>query len=167
MIDRLNPIIVQGDKTILLEVANEKYEMARDLLAGFAELEKSPEHIHSYRITPLSLWNAASSGITAENIIKGLEEYSKYDVPENIRRDIIDYISRYGRVKLINKEGLLLLVSYDRALIAEIGGHKKIKPYIKEQISETELLMNSAMRGHIKQALVLIGYPAEEILPVI
>jgi len=163
VIDRLNPIIVQGDKTILLEVANEKYEMARDLLAGFAELEKSPEHIHSYRITPLSLWNAASSGITAENIIKGLEEYSKYDVPENIRRDIIDYISRYGRVKLINKEGLLLLVSYDRALIAEIGGHKKIKPYIKEQISETELLMNSAMRGHIKQALVLIGYPAEDL----
>src|SRR5438094_5652405 len=105
-----NPLIAQSDRSILLEVDNPHYEAARDELARFAELEKSPEHIHTYRITPLSLWNAASSGISTEDILGTLERYSKFDLPRNVLTDIQDYVSRFGRVKLIKSEsGDLLL----------------------------------------------------------
>ena len=96
-----NPLIIQSDKSVLLEVDNERYQDARDALARFAELEKSPEHIHTYRITPLSLWNAAASGISAGSIVSALHQYAKYDVPGNVEIDIRDYISRYGRLKLV------------------------------------------------------------------
>ena len=98
-----NPLIIQGDKSILLEVQNERYEVARDSLARFAELEKSPEYIHTYRITPLSLWNAASSGLSAAQILADLEGLSKYSLPSNVVRDIDEYIGRYGRVKLVKE----------------------------------------------------------------
>jgi DNA excision repair protein ERCC-3 len=158
-----NPVIVQGDKSVLLEVDNNLYQDARDVLARFAELEKSPEYVHTYRITPLSLWNAASAGLSAETILEGLERYSKYPVPGNVRVDIADYISRYGRVKLIRRDGELLLVSDDAALITELVRHKLLMPYIKAQIDTGSLRMDPARRGHIKQALVNIGYPAEDL----
>jgi DNA excision repair protein ERCC-3 len=158
-----NPIIVQGDKSVLLEVDNDLYQRARDVLARFAELEKSPEYIHTYRITPLSLWNAASAGLIAETILEGLEHYSKYPIPGNVRVDIVDYISRYGRVKLIRRGGDLLLVSEDLALIAELVRHKSLIPYIDIRIDTCTLRMDPARRGHIKQALVNIGYPAEDL----
>jgi DNA excision repair protein ERCC-3 len=159
-----NPIIVQGDKSILLEVDNEYYQDARDVLARFAELEKSPEYVHTYRITPLSLWNAASAGMTADAILSGLERYSKYPLPDNVRVDIEDYISRYGRVKLVWEEGELRLVSEDRPLITELAHHKALKPYIAAQVAPRALRMDPARRGHIKQALVNIGYPAEDLV---
>ncbi len=158
-----NPIIVQGDKSVLLEVDNEYYQEARDVLARFAELEKSPEFIHSYKITPLSLWNAASAGLTAAEIVEGLERYAKYPVPGNVIVDIQDYISRYGRVRLEREDGKLLLTSEDVALITEIARHKKIIPYIEKQPDSLTLQVNAAMRGHVKQALVNIGYPAEDL----
>src|SRR5918998_625096 len=96
-----NPIIVQSDKSVLLEVDNPLYNEARDELARFAELEKSPEHVHTYRITPLSLWNAAAAGTTAQHILAMLEQYGKYPLPGNVRVDILDYVSRYGRLKMI------------------------------------------------------------------
>ena len=159
-----NPIIVQGDKSILLEVDNEYYQDARDVLARFAELEKSPEYVHTYRITPLSLWNAASAGMTADAILRGLERYSKYPLPDNVRVDVEDYISRYGRVKLVWEEGELRLVSEDRPLITELAHHKALKPYIAAQVAPRALRMDPARRGHIKQALVNIGYPAEDLV---
>ncbi len=159
-----NPVIVQGDKSVLLEVDNKFYQDARDVLARFAELEKSPEYVHTYRITPLSLWNAASAGLTAEMILEGLGRYSKYPIPGNVRVDIEDYISRYGRVKLIRRDGDLLLVSEDTALIAELVRHKRLIPYITTQIDPRTLRMDPARRGHIKQALVNIGYPAEDLV---
>src|SRR5512142_1070857 len=125
-----NPLIVQGDKSLLLEVQNERYEAARDALARFAELEKSPEYIHTYRITPLSLWNAAAAGLTAAAIVADLERFSKYPLPDNVRVDIADAISRYGRVRLIRQDGDLVLISDDAALMAELGGHKLIAPLI-------------------------------------
>src|SRR5918999_5759230 len=103
-----NPIIVQSDKSILLEADNARYEEARDALARFAELEKSPEHIHTYRITPLSLWNAASAGYDAAFVVGALDELGKYELPANVRTDILDYVSRYGRVKLVKDDGRLL-----------------------------------------------------------
>ncbi len=158
-----NPLIVQSDKSVLLEVQNDRYEEARDWMARFAELEKSPEHIHTYRITPLSLWNAAASGLTGEDIVGALEKYSKYDLPGNVRVDIYDYISRYGRVKLIMRDSALLLVSDDVPLMVEIGRHKRMQPLIIEKIDDTMLRVAASQRGHVKQVLVHIGYPAEDL----
>src|SRR6266404_6735694 len=98
--DPANPLIVQGDRSILVEVDNPRYAEARDALAPFAELEKSPEHIHTYRLTPLSLWNAAAAGHTAAAMIEVLQRYSKFPLPTNIGTDLAEIVSRYGRVKL-------------------------------------------------------------------
>src|SRR2546426_11833455 len=118
-----NPLIVQSDRTILLEVDHLQHAEARDAIAQFAELEKSPEHIHTYRLSPLSLWNAAAGGMNAQTILELLARYSKYDIPSNIVVDIREYVSRYGRIKLIREGDALLLTSSDVALIAEIMHH--------------------------------------------
>ncbi len=159
-----NPIIVQGDKSVLLEVDNDLYQDARDVLARFAELEKSPEYIHTYKITPLSLWNAASTGLSAEAILEGLERYSKYPIPGNVRVDIADYISRYGRVKLTRRDDDTLLISEDVALVAELARHKLLVPYVVTQVDACTLRVDAARRGYIKQALVNIGYPAQDLI---
>jgi DNA excision repair protein ERCC-3 len=173
-----NPIVVQSDKSILLEVDNPHYEGARDALAAFAELEKSPEHVHTYRITPLSLWNAAAAGATAAGIVDALVQFGKYDLPDNVRRDVEEYIARYGRVKLVKPDtaspdyaGRLLLVSEDRALLAEIAHHKHLAPFILAQELDTPsaagplpaLVIDGAQRGRVKQALLQFGYPAEDL----
>ena len=161
--DPTNPVIVQGDKSILLEVNNPHYEEARDALARFADLEKSPEYIHTYRITPLSLWNAASAGDDAASIVSALERFSKYELPGNVRADIIDYVSRYGRVKLIKEDGQLLLTSDDPSLLAEIEHNRHLKPFILGHHHTGGLIVDAARRGHVKQALVQLGYPAEDL----
>ncbi len=158
-----NPLIVQGDKSILLEVQNERYEEARDALARFAELEKSPEYIHTYRITPLSLWNAASSGLSAAEILAGLEAFSKYGLPANVTRDIEEYVGRYGRVKLIREGENLILASDDPTLMVEILNHKKTQVYLREPLDARRVLIAPGRRGHLKQALLQIGYPAEDL----
>lgn len=158
-----NPLIVQGDKSILLEVQNERYEEARDALARFAELEKSPEYIHTYRITPLSLWNAASSGLSARDILAGLETFSKYGLPSNVTRDIEEYVGRYGRVKLVREGENLILTSGDAALMVEILNHKKTQVYLRERLDARRVLVAPGRRGHLKQALLQIGYPAEDL----
>src|SRR5580704_5322511 len=98
--DPSNPLIVQGDRSILVEVDNPKYAEARDALAPFAELEKSPEHIHTYRLTPLSLWNAAAAGHSAASMIDVLGRFSTFPLPANLAPDITELVSRYGRVRL-------------------------------------------------------------------
>jgi DNA excision repair protein ERCC-3 len=158
-----NPLIVQGDKTVLLEVNNSRYEAARDALARFADLEKSPEHIHTYRLTPLSLWNAAAAGESADSMIGTLLEYGKYDLPDNVRVDIADYVSRYGRLKLYRDGDRLLLNSQDTSLITEIANHKRAKPYLLDPVDANTLRVDPTQRGRLKQALVLIGYPVEDL----
>lgn len=158
-----NPLIVQGDRTVLLEVANPRYEAARDVLAAIAELEKSPEHVHTYRITPLSLWNAASAGLTAEETVANLERFSKYDLPGNIVHDIRDYMSRYGRLQLLREADQLVLRADDPLLITEIAHARKLKPYFTRQRDARTLLVQPGMRGHLKHALVEFGYPAEDL----
>ena len=158
-----NPLIVQSDRTILLEVDHPLHAEARDAVAQFAELEKSPEHIHTYRLSPLSLWNAAAGGMSAQMIIELLTSYSKYDIPANIIFDIREYISRYGRIKLIRDGDALLLTSSDAALIAEIMHHKRTQPFLLRQLDTNTLQVNAARRGHIKQALIHIGFPAEDL----
>src|SRR5216684_3817063 len=158
-----NPLIVQSDRSILLEVDHPLHAEARDVLAQFAELEKSPEHIHTYRLSPLSLWNAASGGMSAQEILELLTRYSKYDIPVNVAVDIREYVSRYGRVKLIREGDALLLTSNDAALIAEIMHHKRTQPFLLRQLSSHTIQVDASRRGHIKQALIHIGFPAEDL----
>src|SRR5579859_6389056 len=130
-----NPLIVQSDRTILLEVDHPLHAEARNALAQFAELEKSPEHIHTYRLSPLSLWNAAAGGMNAEMVLELLTRYSKYAIPSNIIVDIREYMGRYGRIKLIREGDALLLTSNDVALIAEILHHRRTQPYLLRQLN--------------------------------
>ena len=163
-IDPTAPIIVQSDKSVLVEVNNSRYGEARDALAAFAELEKSPEHIHTYRITPLSLWNAASGGLSAGEIVESLDRLGKYDLPDNVRRDIEDYVSRYGRVKLLKGEGRSLrLVSDDPALLLEIERHKKVAPFLSGRDGDGALRVDQGQRGYVKQVLLQIGFPVEDL----
>jgi len=157
-------MVVQSDKTVLLEVDNPQYAEARDALARFAELEKSPEHVHTYRLSPLSLWNAAASGLSADDIIESLHRYSKYDVPGNIIADVRDYVGRFGRLKLRRDDtGGLLLTSEDPILMIEVSRQRKVRPFIVEKIDDRTVRVNPAMRGHLKKALVDVGYPAEDL----
>jgi len=162
-----NPLIVQSDKTVLLEVDNPQYEAARDALASFCELVKAPEHMHTYRITPLSLWNAAASGVTVEAMLETLSNYGKWELPANVRIDIVDYVARYGRVKLEAKKGddgtELWLTSPDDLLITEIEYHKQIQPYLLGRPERGALRVDPTRRGHLKQALIKIGFPVEDL----
>ncbi|MBF6591972.1 MAG: helicase-associated domain-containing protein, partial [Ktedonobacterales bacterium] len=158
-----NPAIVQSDRTILLEVDHPLFAESRDALAQFAELEKSPEHIHTYRLTPLSLWNAAAASLDAPHVLELLARFSKYDLPPNITADIREYIGRYGRLKLQRDGTDLILHSADAVLIAEVARQKRMQPYILGQRDAQTLTVDPARRGHIKQALVAIGFPAEDL----
>ena len=158
------PLIVQGDHTVLLEVDNAQHGEARDALVRFAELEKSPEHVHTYRITPLSLWNAAAAGATMEQIVGALERFSKYELPQNVVIDIQDYLSRYGRLKLRKDDaGRLLLESEDRTLLIELNRNKRVQPFLLGFLDDQTLLIRGELRGQLKQALVQVGYPAEDL----
>ncbi|MCS7087261.1 MAG: helicase-associated domain-containing protein [Thermoflexales bacterium] len=158
-----NPLIVQGDRTVLVEVDNPLYTEARDALARFAELEKSPEYVHTYRITPLSLWNAAAAGLTAEQILNDLERLSKYPLPENVKVDIREAIGRYGRVKLFVADGHMLLSTEDAALAEELSRHRLLVPFLQRRLSATHFEIDPAHRGHVKRLLVQVGYPAEDL----
>ncbi|MDA8334801.1 MAG: DEAD/DEAH box helicase [Peptococcaceae bacterium] len=158
-----NPLIVQSDRTVLLEVHNHLYEEARDRLGTFAELEKSPEHIHTYRISPLSLWNAAASGVKAGEILDTLNGYGKYSLPPNVARDIQDYIGRYGLVQLVDRGGRLFLTSRERAALAEIRGHKEAGTFITGQAPDGSLEIAPCHRGLAKQVLIKAGFPVEDL----
>jgi len=158
-----NPIIVQSDQTVLLEVDNPRYAEARDGLASFAELVKSPEHFHTYRISPLSLWNAAAAGVSAEEMISILEEYSKYEVPGNVRREILDYVARYGRIQLVRRDEDLVLTSEDEALMAQVWHAREARRFLKKKLGPREFVVVPHTRGHIKQALIQLGFPVEDL----
>jgi DNA excision repair protein ERCC-3 len=161
------PLIIQGDRTVLLEVNNPHYETVRDHLARFAELEKSPEYIHTYRITSLSLWNAASAGLSAEEILEGLEAHAKYPLPDNVIFEIKEAIARYGRVRLIqdpNDPTRLRLTSDDELLLLELARNRYVKTYVLGRLGPHTLQVPASRRGHVKQALVKAGYPAEDLV---
>jgi DNA excision repair protein ERCC-3 len=161
--DPNNPLIVQGDRTILVEVDNRKYAEARDALAPFAELEKSPEHIHTYRLTPLSLWNAAAAGLTADAMIDVLRRYSKFPLPTNLGTDITELVDRYGRVRLEKFGDQLRLICTDRPLLEELVRQPRVREYLGERLDESSFQVESSFRGVLKQALIAVGYPAEDL----
>jgi DNA excision repair protein ERCC-3 len=161
--DPANPLIVQGDRTVLVEVDNPRYAEARDALAPFAELEKSPEHIHTYRLSNLSLWNAAAAGMSAEQMVDVLHRFSKFPLPGNLPTDLAETVGRYGRVKLDKHGEHLRLVCPDRPLLEELARQPKLREYLGDRIDESSFLVDTAFRGVIKQALIGLGYPAEDL----
>ena len=157
------PLIVQSDKTVLLEIDHPKAQEARNALAPFAELERAPEHVHTYRITPLALWNARAAGHDAEQIMDVLETYSRFPAPQPLLIDIADTMDRYGRLKLIKHPAHgLVLETTDRAVLTEIRRHKKIKPMLGAEIDEDSIVVHPSERGRLKQELLKVGWPAED-----
>src|SRR5215211_1755903 len=136
--DPTNPFIVQSDRSVLVEVDNPRYAEARDAIAPFAELEKSPQHIHTYRISNLSLWNAAAAGFSADEVVGVLQRYTKFPIPQNIPTDIGETVARYGRVKLERIDPTKLkLVCSDKPLLAELSRNKKVREYLGEKLDDT------------------------------
>lgn len=163
--DPLNPLIVQADRSIYLEVHNERAEAARAAIAPFAELEKSPEHLHTYRITPLSLWNAASAGVPPEAMVAALEEYAKFPVPPNVATDVRELGARWGRLKLVEAGSALALqvAEGDAPLLLEVSRHKKVAPLLGARLGERAVALPLAHRGLLKQALLEVGWPVEDL----
>ena len=158
-----NPLIVQGDHTVLVEVDSPLYEKARDALMSFAELIKSPEHIHTYRITPLSIWNACAAGVPTDKINEVLNTFSKYPVPEHVAVEIRDYASRYGRLTITWEDQGLILRADNAPLAEEIFRNRHIASFLQDRLTPLEFLIQPEVRGRIKQALIKIGFPAEDL----
>jgi DNA excision repair protein ERCC-3 len=158
-----NPFIVQSDHTVLVEVDSPRYVEARDALARFAELVKSPEHVHTYRITSLSIWNACAAGVPVESIRQQLRGLSKYDVPRHVEIEIADYAERYGKLKLTrNHRGLVLSIS-DGVLAEELARQQTVASFLGQRIGSQEFLVEPTERGRLKQALIKVGYPVEDL----
>ena len=164
-----NPVIVQSDLSILLEVDNPLFAEARDALARFAELEKSPEHIHTYRLSNISLWNAIASGLSPEELIDLLERYSKFPLPQSMLHNIMDISSRYGKLVLTPAEGSWLrLSSTDEMTARYVAAHSKISsllvPDTQNYGGEPSWLVDEKYRGEIKRLLTQFGYPVKDLV---
>lgn len=157
------PLIVQSDKTLLLDIDHPLSTECRRAIAPFAELERSPEHIHTYRLTSLGLWNARAAGHDAEQVIDTLIKYSRYAVPHSILVDVAETMSRYGRLRLESDpvHGLILITT-DTAVLEEVIRSKKIAPLLGVRIDFQTIAVHASQRGHIKQALLRLGWPAED-----
>ncbi len=157
------PLIVQADRSILLEVDHRLYAECRDRLAPFAELRKSPEHIHTYAITALSLWNACAAGVRVEDVLDTLAEYSKYELPGNVLADVRDLMGRYGRLRLLSSGGSLALEADDPALLAQIIRNPHLGSLLGEPGGEHRMQVRPGERGRLKQALLKAGMPVEDL----
>ncbi|WP_448856287.1 DNA repair helicase XPB [Corynebacterium camporealensis] len=158
------PLIVQSDKTVLLKVDHEQAAEARLALAPFAELERAPEHIHTYRITPLALWNARAAGFDAEQVVDVLERYSRFPVPQALLIDVAETMSRYGRVRLQAHPAYgLVLDSAEPAILEELRRHKKIGEMLGQRIDDQTFAVPPSERGRLKQELLKVGWPAEDL----
>ncbi|WP_330271313.1 DEAD/DEAH box helicase [Lentzea sp. NBC_00516] len=157
------PLIVQSDKTLLLEVDHPLANDARTSIAPFAELERAPEHVHTYRVTPLALWNARAAGHDAEQVVDALVRFSRYPVPQPLLVDVVDTMSRFGRLVLANSpvHGLVLH-SNDRAVLEEVLRSKKIAPMFGARIDDDTVVVHPSERGRLKQLLLKVGWPAED-----
>jgi DNA excision repair protein ERCC-3 len=160
------PLIVQSDKTLLLEVDHERAQDCRKAIAPFAELERSPEHVHTYRLTPLGLWNARAAGHDAEQVIDTLLAYSRYSVPHALLVDIAETMARYGRLRLEKHPSHgLALSSTDRPVLEEVLRAKRIRGMLGERIGGVDgqsVVVHASERGNLKQALLKLGWPAED-----
>ncbi|MEJ7708106.1 MAG: DNA repair helicase XPB [Nocardioidaceae bacterium] len=157
------PLIVQSDKTLLLEVDHLQARDCRRVIAAFAELERSPEHVHTYRLTPLGLWNARAAGHDAEQVIDALLTFSRYPVPHSLLVDIADTMGRYGRLRLDKHPTHgLVLSSHDRPVFTEVLLGKRIAPMLGARIDDDSVVVHASERGNLKQALLKLGWPVED-----
>ncbi|QDP98106.1 DEAD/DEAH box helicase [Microlunatus elymi] len=158
------PLVVQSDRTLLLEVDHPDAAACRIAIAPFAELERAPEHIHTYRLTPLGLWNARAAGHDAEQVVDVLLTYSRYPVPSSLLVDVADTMDRYGRLR-IEKHPThgLVLASTDRAVLAEVIKSAKVKGLIGARVDDDTVVVHPSERGHLKQVLLKLGWPAEDL----
>ena len=158
------PLIVQSDKTLLLEVDHESAAACRKAIAPFAELERAPEHVHTYRITPLALWNARAAGHDAEQVIDALISHARYPVPHALLVDIADTMGRYGRLRLEkHPTNGLVLSSSDRAVLEEVLRARKLQPMFGARVDDDSVVVHPSDRGALKQALLKLGWPAEDL----
>ncbi|HYN28745.1 MAG TPA: DNA repair helicase XPB [Dermatophilaceae bacterium] len=157
------PLIVQSDKTLLLEVAHPRADEARRAIAPFAELERAPEHVHTYRVTPLGLWNARAAGHDAEQVVDALLTFSRYAVPHALLVDVADTMDRYGRLVLAkDDEDRLVLRTTDRAVLEEVVRGRRVRPLLGDRVDADTVLVHPSERGHLKQELLKAGWPAED-----
>jgi DNA excision repair protein ERCC-3 len=158
------PLIVQSDKTLLLEVGHPDASACRMAIAPFAELERSPEHVHTYRLTPLGLWNARAAGHDAESVVDALLRFSRYPVPHALLVDVAETMDRYGRLQLMNDPAHgLVLHGLDRAVLVEVTKSKKLAGMLGAKIDEDLVAVHPSERGRLKQALLKLGWPAEDL----
>jgi DNA excision repair protein ERCC-3 len=158
------PLIVQSDKTLLLEVDHDQADACRRAIAPFAELERAPEHVHTYRLTPLGLWNARAAGHDAEQVVDVLLEYSRYPVPHALLVDVAETMSRYGRLRLVaDPVHGLVLHALDAAVMAEVTRSKRTAGLLGAQLDTTDVVVHPSERGHLKQVLLKLGWPAEDL----
>lgn len=163
MMNPQNPLIVQSNSTLLLEVNNPLFVEARNAISAFSHLDKSPEYIHSYSITHLSLWNAAALGYKPSDVVDRLAMYSKYPLPGNVIDDINELMGRFGKITIESEGGKLLLRSKDSALLSHLILHPKIRTLIGYEVDKNSVTVSPEYRGLIKQALIGIGYPAHDL----
>ena len=157
------PLIVQSDKTLLLDIDHPLSTECRRAIAPFAELERSPEHIHTYRLTNLGLWNARAAGHDAELVIDTLIKYSRYAVPHSLLVDVAETMSRYGRLRLeADPVHGLILITTDVGVLEEVIRAKKIAPLLGVRIDPETIVVHPSQRGSIKQSLLRLGWPAED-----
>ena len=157
-------LIVQSDKTLLLEVDHVQADECRRAIAPFAELERAPEHVHTYRVTPLGLWNARAAGHDAEQVVDALVTFSRYPVPHSLLVDVAETMSRYGRLQLVKHPAHgLVLQTTDRPVLEEVLRSKRIKPLVGARIDPDTVVVHPSERGQIKQVLLKLGWPAEDL----
>lgn len=159
-----NPLIIQADRSVFLEAFNPLAEQARAAIAPFAELVSSPEHMHTYRVTPLSLWNAASTGMGPAEMVSALAQYAKFPLPANVETDIRELAGRWGRLTLEQFDNGLLLIAAEGngALLTELSRHKAVAPLLGERMAENVFAVPPAHRGVLKQALIEVGWPVDD-----
>ncbi|CAM3787357.1 DNA repair helicase XPB [Kibdelosporangium persicum] len=158
------PLIVQSDKTLLLEVDHPLSDEARMAIAPFAELERAPEHVHTYRVTPLALWNARAAGHDAEQVVDALSRFSRYPVPQPLLIDVVDTMGRFGRLQLLHHPAHgLVMNALDRAVLEEVLRNKKVSPMLGARIDEDTVVVHPSERGRLKQVLLKVGWPAEDL----
>ena len=157
------PLIVQSDKTLLLEVDHPLAEECRLAIAAFAELERAPEHVHTFRITPLGLWNARAAGIDAETVVDALLLYSRFPPPQSLLIDVADVMDRHGRLVLeAHPEHGLVLRALDAAVLEEVVRAKAVAPLLGARLAPDVVAVAPAERGRLKQALLKLGWPADD-----
>jgi len=158
-----NALVVQSDCSVLLELHSPRAAKAREAIAPFVELVKSPEHVHTYRLTSLSIWNARAAGLAADEMVATLHEHSRYPVPENVDQTVLDLARRFGRVVITRGIGMLRCTCGEEAIAELLSRDRKAGKYLTDRIDDTSFQVDPGYRGVLKQALVSAGYPAEDL----